>query len=62
MYSEQYLDEWISYQNVVRYCKQQHEAIWLDVKGNHGWYQFGNVSKPVSTIILTFSQMKNGFY
>lgn len=38
LYSQQYLDEWISYKKVTEYCTKQFNTVWLDVKGNHGLY------------------------
>ena len=34
--SEQFIEEWRSYNELVSYCTKQVDTTWLDVRGNHG--------------------------
>ena len=38
-YSQQYLEEWISYQKLTKKCRKKFNGSWLDIRGNHGDYQ-----------------------
>ena len=33
--SEQYLEEWQSYQSIVRSVTNNSDILWLDIRGNH---------------------------
>ena len=34
--SQQYEDEWITYDKVLKETKVTEKTVWLDVRGNHG--------------------------
>ena len=36
--SQQFVEEWQTYQQSIEQCKTQTSATFLDTRGNHGWY------------------------
>lgn len=34
--SEQYIDEWQTYEGILRRSKATEKYVWLDIRGNHG--------------------------
>jgi len=40
--SKQYFDEWAKYNDILKDTKVIEKYVWLDMRGNHGWYILRN--------------------
>jgi len=36
MGSQQYVEEWEMYKNILQACRVTEKTVWLDIRGNHG--------------------------
>ena len=36
MGSQQYVEEWEVYKNILQGCRVTEKTVWLDIRGNHG--------------------------
>jgi len=36
MGSQQYVEEWEVYKNILQACRVTEKTVWLDIRGNHG--------------------------